>query len=423
MGSVREAAEKLWRGEWTTAQPEGHPFAAMNVVEEITPRVAFYKSFSNLSVLRTDDGLVLIDTGSFHPVAQERAFKNVRKWSRDRIHTAIYTHGHVDHAYGLPPFLEEAKEKKWARPAIIGHRDVIARMERYIETARYNAVINERQFGFPIEWPTQPIYPTVTYEQRLDLRIGGVEVQLHHGRGETDDHTWVFIPSERVIYTGDFFIWATPNAGNPQKVQRYCADWVRALRAMAGVNAEYLLPGHGVLIEGGDRVRAALEDTADYLESIYTQTVELMNQGAGVDELIHSVKPPVHLEQKPYLRPVYDEPDFIVRNIHRCLGGWYSGVPSELKPAPRREQAGEIAALAGGVERLLARANQLMSEGNMRLACHLIDWAAEAAPESKEVHQARAAIYRKRSDAEPSTMSKGVYNGAARESESKSKET
>lgn len=420
MGSVREASEKLWRGEWTTAQPEGHPFAAMNQVEEVTSRVAFYKSFSNLSVLKTDSGLVLIDTGSFHPVAQERAFKNVRSWSGEPIHTAIYTHGHVDHAYGLPPFLQEAKEKKWPRPAIVGHRDVISRMQHYIETAGYNAVINERQFGFPVEWPTSPIYPSVTYDDRMRLTVGGAEIILVHGRGETDDHTWVFIPGERVLCTGDFFIWAAPNAGNPQKVQRYCADWVHALREMAAMNAAFLLPGHGVLIEGEDRVRAALLDTAEYLDSLYRQTVELMNTGAGIDDLIHQVKPPETLATKPYLRPVYDDPEFIVRNIHRCLGGWYGGVPSELKPAPRRDQAREIAALAGGVEKLLARASALSDARDLRLACHLIDWAADAAPESREVHRLRADIYRKRGEAEPSTMAKGVFGGAARDSSKKS---
>ena len=41
------------------------------------------------------------------------------------------------------------------------------------------------------------------------------------------------------------FIWASPNAGNPQKVQRYPMEWAAALRKMLSFNADLLLPGHG----------------------------------------------------------------------------------------------------------------------------------------------------------------------------------
>ena len=64
---------------------------------------------------------------------------------------------------------------------------------------------------------------------------------------------------------------------------------------------------------------------------------------APLDEIIHTVKPPPQLAEKPWLQPVYDEPEFIVRNIWRLDGGWYDGQPSHLKPASEAEQAHEIA--------------------------------------------------------------------------------
>lgn len=419
MSRLEQLSDDLWMGRTTTADPRHHPFATENLLEELAPGVAFYKSFSNLTAVRTDAGAVLIDTGSFHPVAHERSFAAVRGWTADPLHTAVYTHGHVDHAYGLPPFLKEAAAKGWAAPEIVGHCAVRHRMDRYIETAGYNAIINARQFGFPVQWPTDPIYPTREYESALKLDVAGTEVELHHGRGETDDHTWVFLPATRTLCTGDFFIWAAPNAGNPQKVQRYIIEWAHALRAMADRGPVLLLPGHGVPVFGEARVREALLHSAEYLETLFSRTLDLMNTGAGIDELIHEVRPPAHLTDKPYLRPIYDEPEFIVRNIHRCYGGWYGGVASELKPAPRREQGREIAALAGGVERLLARATALMEAGDLRLASHLVDWAADAEPESAEVHRVRADVYTRRMQAEPSTMSKGIYGAAARDSKAK----
>ena len=50
--------------------------------------------------------------------------------------------------------------------------------------------------------------------------------------------------------TGDFVIWNFPNAGNPQKVQRYPIEWAAALRAMIAKEPELLLPAHGLPIAG-----------------------------------------------------------------------------------------------------------------------------------------------------------------------------
>lgn len=416
MATLQELSEKLFKGEVTTRDAQHHPFAALNQLEELVPGIAFYKGFVNITGIRTDEGLVLVDTGGHHPRMHQASFEALRGWSRERLHTAIYTHGHVDHAYGLPPFLREARAEGWARPQVVGHENIAPRMQRYVETAGYNSVINSRQFGTRVEWPLQSEPPGVTYRERLSLRIGGRRLDLFHARGETDDHTWVFVPHARVLCTGDLFIWASPNAGNPQKVQRYAIEWARALRQMAALEPELLLPGHGVPVFGSARVRAALVDTAEYLESLYVQTVDLMNRGATVYDVIESVKPPGHLTERPYLLPTYDEPEYIVRNVYRCLGGWYTGVPSELKPAPRRAQAREIAALAGGVARLLERAGEYLGAGDLRMASHLVDWAADAEPESSEVHRVRAEVYARRMEAETSTMSKGIFGGAARES-------
>lgn len=418
VASLQQLSDDLWTGKTSTHDKDHHPFVALNQIEPVSEHVAFYKSFSNVTVAKTAESAVLIDTGSFHPVAHKRSFDGVRSETQARVDTAIYTHGHVDHAYGLPPFIAEAESKGWDAPRIIGHELVCCRMERYIETCGYNSIINERQFGHPIEWPTNPIRPTETYRDGKTITVDDLEFQLTHAKGETDDHTWVFIPEDRVLCTGDLFIWAAPNAGNPQKVQRYVKEWAQALRAMAALKPVVLLPGHGLPVYGEDRAGDALTNTATYLESIYTDTLKLINEGARINDIVHGVRPPESLRDLPYLQPIYDEPEFIVRTIHRCLAGWYSGIPSELKPAPFAEQAREIVALAGGVEALLERAIALSTQGNHRMACHWADWATEAEPDSKEAHAVRAQVYGERLNEETSTMSKGIYGQALKDSKS-----
>ena len=143
---------------------------------------------------------------------------------------------------------------------MIAHEAIGERFERYVLTAGYNAVINQRQFKAPgLRWPTEYRMPDETYRDAMTITVGGETFELHHDRGETDDATWVWCPARKVLFAGDMFIWASPNCGNPQKVQRYARDWAIAFRKMIALEPEVLLPGHGLPIIGADRVRQALD--------------------------------------------------------------------------------------------------------------------------------------------------------------------
>ena len=415
MGAIRDQAEKFWNGEITVAQQ--HPLIATGESEEVAADIIFFRWFANVTAVKTGEGLVLIDTSSFFN--QEETVKMVRRYTPDRINAAIYTHGHVDHASGMPAFAAEAQRNKVSRARVVGHRAIAARFDRYKRTAGYNAKINSRQFNVKTEWPTEYIYPDTYFDDRVTITAGAMKFECHHARGETDDHCWVYIPQRKVLCTGDFIIWAAPNAGNPQKAQRYAREWSEALRTMAKTGAEILIPGHGIPVFGAMRVRQVLLDTAEYLRSLYDQTIALMNEGATLDQILSQAEPPAALAEKPYLQAVYDEPKFIVRNIWRLEGGWYDGTPSHLKPALEADQAKEIAELAGGIECLVARSLERLAAGELALASHLADWAVAAAPEDREAHAARAKIYEARAAEAKSTMSRGIFRAAAEESAKK----
>ncbi len=302
----------------------------------------------------------------------------------------------------------------------MAHRDVAARFDRYRATAGYNGLINARQFSRPSTWPSEYVYPDTTYERTLRFEADGLALELEHARGETDDHTWLWWPERRVLWTGDLFLWVAPNAGNPQKAQRYAAEWAAALRAMAAREATLLIPGHGPPIFGAERVRQALTETAEWLEALVGQTLALMNAGATLEQVVREVRPPAHLAGRPYLQAVYDEPEYAVRNLWRLYGGWYDGEPAHLQPAPTAEIGREVASLAGGVGELVARALAVAGEGRLALASHLIDWAIAAAPEDGGAHAARAQIYARRAREARALMTRGIFSAAAQESAAKS---
>jgi len=185
---------------------------------------------------------------------------------------------------------------------------------------------------------------------------------------------------------------------------------------MAATGAELFLPAHGLPIAGGARIRRVLLEVASTLEKLVADTLALMNQGARLNDIVHTVKVAPELLERPYLRPMYDEPEFVVRNIWRMYGGWYDGNPAHLKPAPDVALANELAALAGGAGPLANRASAVAAAGDLRLACHLIELAAAAAPDDAQIHAARAEIYQKRRDSETSLMAKGIFGYASSES-------
>jgi alkyl sulfatase BDS1-like metallo-beta-lactamase superfamily hydrolase len=413
---ILELADQLFTGALPIAAH--HPFASSGQLAEVQPGLAFVDAFANSAAVDTDDGLVVVDTsGVFHA---KGVHETIRGWSNSRLDTAVFTHGHIDHVFGVDLYEEEARTNGWTPPRVIAHEAIRARFERYTMTAGYNAVINQRQFKAPgLSWPIEYRIPDETYRDALTIDVGGKRFELYHDRGETDDATWVWSPSRKVLFAGDMFIWASPNCGNPQKVQRYARDWAIAFRKMIALQPEVLLPGHGLPIIGADRVRQALDEGATLLEALLEQTLALMNEGARLDDIVHAVQAPPGLLDRPYLQAIYDEPEFVVRNIWRLYGGWYDGDPSHLKPAPAAVLAREIADLAGGASRLAERAREL-SASDPRLAGHLAELAAQAAPDDKGVHAVRAEVFGARAKEEASTMSKGIFSWAEHESTEKS---
>ncbi|MEW9532322.1 alkyl sulfatase dimerization domain-containing protein [Microbispora sp. NPDC049125] len=410
---ILECADSLWRG---SVLPGDVPFGELrrDGAQEIAYGVAMWPACGNVYAIRSADGLALFDTGN--AADAPAMYRAVRHWSDEQVRYAVFSHGHLDHIAGMDAFDGEPGP----RPVVVAHEAMSRRFARYARMAGHNSVNGLRELGFLcMGWPASPRRADLTYRDDLELSLGDVTFQLSHARGETDDATWAFLPERGVLLTGDLFAWTAPGAGGPHKVQRYPDEWAVALRAMAALDAELLLPGHGLPVVGPGRVRQALTDTADYLDSLVEQTLDLMNAGARLDEVLQAVQAPPELAGRAYLRPHYDEPEFIVRNIWRLHGGWHDGNPAHLKPAPDAVFARAVAELTAGPASISGKAVTAAADGDLRLACQLAELAAQADPEDHKVHEIRALVYAMRVQQEPGAIARGVFAWAAAESRSK----
>ena len=376
---------------------------------EVAPDVFMHPLFVNTYAMKTPVGLLLIDPGTRR--GADGVHAAIRGWTQAPVHTVVYTHGHLDHAFGLKPFLAEGPS-----PHIIAQENCPGRFERYALTHGYNEIINQRQFGTDkLRFPNDFDWPTLTFRDSLVQRMGDLEIRYAAAKGETDDHCYLWLPQKGYLFCGDLIIWRSPNCGNPQKVQRYPVEWADALEKMAALDAEWLFPGHGLVVKGKDAVRKVLTETAQYLRHIIDQVLPRLNAGEAPDDIFHAVDSDPELASRPYLLEQYDHPKFIVRNLIRRWGGWWNGNAADLFPATPARQASEIAALAGGVASLVSRGRALLDKGDLELACHVAEWAVRAAPTDPKAQALKRDVYEKCGAATKNLMAQGIYRGAMNE--------
>lgn len=369
---------------------------------EVSKNLAFIKNFGNIAVFKNGSSGLLIDTGM--GVSSIQVVEKLKEWGISSIDYVIYTHGHVDHVTGTE-YITNSFE---GETNVIAHKNVTKRFDRYKKTTGYNGIINQRQFGLPSPvFPNDFIYPDITYSDEYEIEFNDSILTLTHGKGETDDATYIYSNKEDALFTGDFFIWSLPNAGNPSKAQRYVGFWGEVLKKMSEYNAEYLFPGHGPLIKGKKTIKEMLLDTSSCLLWIEENVLNLMNKGYTLREIQSEVVfPDKYL--KPYLISTYDDFSFLINSVWRQYGGWYSGIPSELKP-PKLEDIGRTYIdMAGNEESLLKFLESLVKSEKYKEASVIVDAASSV--NSNFFSDIKKQIYLKLAEQEPSLMAKGIYN-------------
>lgn len=394
-------------------------------ITELASGLYYLENFGNVGIVITDEGVVLIDTGS--PSQPHAVLGPLRQLTDQPVRFIIYTHGHSDHAANALPILQEAADRGDARPRIIAHENVMKRMDRYAELHDQQAFINRLQFRIPAALPSFPldqrfVRPDMTYVDQMQFRLGNLSFELHHAMGETDDITWIYIPERNVVFSGDLFVSSCPNIGNPLKVQRYEVEWADALEQIAALHADVLSPGHGPVLRG-EAITDALLTTARALRYLHDEVVRRLNLGQWQEQIVNEVTLPPELANHPALAPIYGCPSYIVRAIHRRYAGWYDGNPSHLAPSPTPAIATEVVALTGGPA-LLERAAQLASAGNYQLALHLLDFVIDGtqdAAEKRQAMQLKSANLKQLAAIETSYISRSILSIGAERIEQEAK--
>jgi len=386
---------------------------------EIAPGVHFLAGFGNTTYILGTDGVAVVDPGLF--TSGPKVVRELRAITDLPVRYVIYTHGHYDHAFGTPALLDDAVARGHDAPDVVGHVNVAKRFARYAKTAGHLAHTFDAQFaswspnGGDVVRKARYCPPTIEYEDRLLLDgLGGRPIELHHGLGETDDHTWVWIPDVKVIVGGDFIVSSLPNAGTPFRVQRYVLEWAEALEAMAVVEPAAIVSGHGGVFT--DDATDMLLTTSRALRWLDTEVVRRINNGQWQEQILDEVELPADLAASQYLQPLYGCTSFAVRDLLRRYMGWYDGNPSMVFPSTRAEIAREVVQLTGGTASILARADELAAGDGaaQQRALHLVDFVIDAGGDDvAEARRRKADLLDARAAGERSFVASNVLKSAA----------
>jgi alkyl sulfatase BDS1-like metallo-beta-lactamase superfamily hydrolase len=214
---------------------------------------------------------------------------------------------------------------------------------------------------------------------------------------------------------GDLIVSSMPNTGNPNKVQRYTLEWAQTLEAIAKLGPRYILPGHGPAYRGEQLCGEVLRETARAIRFIHDEVVRRLNAGEWPVDIIEAdISMPADLAAKPYLRPIYGCTAFVVRDVIRRYAGWWSGEPSQMFPATRKERGDDIVAICGR-DAIVAKARALKDAGQLRRALALAEIALNANPSDHEAIALNAEILEAMAAGERSFIARNFFAGAARQ--------
>ena len=356
-------------------------------IEALAPRTWLLRfPIVNVVVFETDEGLVLVDSG-YAPAGPALA-DALKKISNKPVHTVIFTHFHADHAFGAWTLLDQ-------QPQIVAEQRFITQIELDMRSHGLIARNNQQSVtDVPRSW-ANAIRPTLTFHEKITLKIGGEDFVLTHARGETEDQIWVNVPGRKMVASADYFQGFLPNAGNGKRRQRYPEEWAKALRDMAALQPQLLLPAHGPAISNSEEIQDRLPAQALMLETIAAQVVAGLNSGKRRDQVIKGVLLPDTLAKRLDARELYVSTQDIGRMVASEYSGWWDDIPSHWRPAPLASEAQEIVKLAGGSKPVIQRALSLASS-NPELASHLADWAWYAESDDPYVLQGALKVYSQR---------------------------
>ena len=225
----------------------------------------------NTGIVIGDDAVMVIDTQAT-PVMAQDVIRRIREVTDKPIKYVMLSHYHAVRVLGATAYQPEhiiASQDTYDLIVERGEQDKASEIQRF-----------PRLFQAVESVPAGMTWPTITFTGKMTLWLGKLEVQLLQlGRGHTKGDTVVWLPKEKVLFSGDLVEFdATPYAGDA-----YFKDWPQTLDRLTALEASALVPGRGAALTTPDQVAQGLAGTRGFIADVYSSVEEGVKAGKDLN--------------------------------------------------------------------------------------------------------------------------------------------
>jgi len=237
------------------------PAPAPLMVHQLKPNVYWIEGGGgNSGVIIGDKGVIVVDAKTT-PAAGKELLDDIAKITPKPVNTVILTHSDGDHVNGLASFP--------AGITIIAHENNTKEQEKALAVGGRGAP----PAGHP---PTQPIA-----KNKENLKIDAEKIQLlHWASAHTSGDLVVYLPSEKIVFTGDIIATQLPDPLIHLEKDGSSEGWITTTKGIAALNAEQFIPGHGNV-----QAKADIEKRLTDAEAKRAKIKDLVAQGKSLDDI------------------------------------------------------------------------------------------------------------------------------------------
>ena len=210
----------------------------------------------NTGVVVGDEAVMVIDTQAT-PVMAQDVIRHIRTVTDKPVRHVVLSHYHAVRVLGASGYAPDhviASRDTYDLIVERGAQDMQSEIERF-----------PRLFQ-AVESVPGLTWPTIVFERSMTLWLGKLRVDLLQlGRGHTKGDTVVWLPQDKVLFSGDLVEFgATPYTGDA-----YLGDWPATLDAVAAMGAQKLVPGRGASLRTPAEVKAGLDGTRAFITAMF----------------------------------------------------------------------------------------------------------------------------------------------------------
>ncbi len=253
---------------------------------------------SNAMVIIGDTDVLVVDS-HVTPAAARALLEAVKTLTDKPVRYLVNSHYHFDHAHGnqafpdgveiigheytraklLGPVLEENTFLSFTTGLPAQIADLKGRIAQETDPARkapLEARLRVQQDYLEATAEIVPTPPNITLRTEMSIYLGDREIRLLHlGRGHTGGDVVVFLPAERIAFTGDLMLPFLSYMGDG-----FVDEWPATLEALKQLDFDVLLPGHGAPL----RDKAFIGHIQGYLKDLWKRASEAKAKGLSVED-------------------------------------------------------------------------------------------------------------------------------------------